>query len=50
MKNITQTMFGVYEEELGNIVRALAATCHELVRAIFGPAIFLLFSSSGLWG
>lgn len=37
MKNITQTMFGVYDEELGSIVRALAATCHELVHAIFDP-------------
>jgi cytochrome P450 len=35
MKNITQTMFGVYDEELGSIVRALAATCHELVHAVF---------------
>jgi cytochrome P450 len=35
MKNIAQTMFGVYDEELGNIVRALAATRHQLVRAVF---------------
>ncbi len=35
MKNITQTMFGVYDEELGGIVRALAATCHELVHSVF---------------
>jgi cytochrome P450 len=35
MKNVAQTMFGVYDEELGNIVRALAATCHELVHAVF---------------
>ena len=35
MKNITQTMFGVYDEELGNIVRALAATCHKLVHSVF---------------
>jgi cytochrome P450 len=41
MKNITQTMFGVYDEELGNIVRALAATCHQLVKAVFGMV--------GLW-
>ena len=41
MKNITQTMFGVYDEELGSIVRALAATCHELVQAVFGM--------NGLW-
>jgi cytochrome P450 len=37
MKNITQTMLGVYDEELGSIVRALAATCHELVHAVFDP-------------
>ncbi len=37
MKNITQTMFGVYDEELGSIVRALAATCHGLVGQIFNP-------------
>lgn len=41
MKNITQTMFGVYDEELGDIVRALAATCHQLVKAVFGVV--------GLW-
>ena len=35
MKNIAQTMFGVYDEELGGMVRALAATCHELVHAVF---------------
>ncbi len=35
MKNVTQTMFGVYDEELGSIVRALAATCHQLVHAVF---------------
>ncbi len=52
MKNITQTMFGVYEEELGNIVRALAATCHDLVRATFGVGGILpyYFSSFGLMG
>jgi cytochrome P450 len=35
MKNMAQTMFGIYDEELGTIVRNLAATCHELVRAVF---------------
>jgi len=31
MKNVAETMFGVYDQELGSIVRALAATCHQLV-------------------
>ncbi len=35
MKNISQTMFGVYDEELGSIVRALATTCHKLVHSVF---------------
>src|SRR5207302_9140479 len=35
MRNITQAMLGGYDEELGSIVRALAATCHELVHAVF---------------
>ena len=35
MKNIAQTMFGVYDEELGSIVRALAAACHKLVHSVF---------------
>jgi cytochrome P450 len=34
MRNISQTMFGVYDEELASIVRALAATCHELVHSV----------------
>src|SRR5215469_6416694 len=35
MKNVTESMFGVDDEELACIVRALAATCHELVHAVF---------------
>jgi cytochrome P450 len=35
MKNVTQTMFGVYDEELGTIVRGLATTCHQLVKGVF---------------
>jgi cytochrome P450 len=38
MKTVTQTMFGVYDEELARIARALAATCHELARAVFDLA------------
>jgi cytochrome P450 len=34
MKNIAKTMFGVYDEEMGSIVRALAATCHDLTHAV----------------
>ena len=35
MKNVAQMMFGTYDEELGRTVRALAATCHQLVHAVF---------------
>ncbi len=35
LKNVMQTMFGTYHEELASLVRALAATCHELVHAVF---------------
>ena len=35
MKNVTETMFGVHDDELACIVRALAATCHELVHSVF---------------
>jgi len=35
MKNIAHTMFGTYDEELGRIVRALAATSHLLVKGVF---------------
>jgi len=35
MRNITIMMFGVYDEVLGNVTRALAAISHELVRAVF---------------
>ena len=34
MKNVARTMFGQYDEELGSIVRALAATCHDLTHAV----------------
>ena len=34
MKNVAQTLFGLYDEELGSIVRALAATCHDLTHAV----------------
>ncbi len=35
LKNVTQTMFGVYDDELADMVQALAITCHELMRAVF---------------
>ena len=35
MRNVTIMMFGVYDEELGNVTRALAALSHELVHAVF---------------
>ena len=35
MKNVVQTMFGESDEELGNIVRELAAMSHRLVHAVF---------------
>ncbi len=35
MKNVAQTMFGAYDEELAEIVRALAGTCHQLVHGVF---------------
>lgn len=34
MKNVAKTLFGVYDEEMGSIVRALAATCHDLTHAV----------------
>jgi cytochrome P450 len=43
MKNVAQTMFGVYDEELGSIVRALAATCHDLTHAVLNVAQLLPF-------
>jgi len=41
MKNVAQTMFGVYDEEMGSIVRALAATCHDLTHAVLNVGQFL---------
>lgn len=35
MKNVMQALFGVYDEELAQVTRELAATCHELVGAVF---------------
>jgi cytochrome P450 len=43
MKNVAQTMFGVYDEELGSIVRALAATCHDLTHAVLNVGQLLPF-------
>jgi cytochrome P450 len=43
MKNVAQTMFGVYDEEMGSIVRALAATCHDLTHAVLNVAQLLPF-------
>lgn len=35
LKNLARTMFGVYDDELEAMVRALATTCQSLVHAIF---------------
>jgi len=43
MKNVAQTMFGVYDEEMGSIVRALAATCHDLTHAVLNVGQLLPF-------
>jgi cytochrome P450 len=43
MKNVAQTMFGVYDEEMGSIVRALAATCHDVTHAVLNVGQLLPF-------
>jgi cytochrome P450 len=43
MKNVAQTLFGVYDEEMGSIVRALAATCHDLTHAVLNVGQLLPF-------
>ena len=47
MKNVAQTLFGVYDEELGSIVRALAATCHDLTHAVLNVGQLLPFRLPG---
>ncbi len=47
MKNVAQTMFGVYDEEMGSIVRALAATCHDLTHAVLNVGQLLPFHLPG---
>lgn len=47
MKNVAQTMFGVYDEEMGCIVRALAATCHDLTHAVLNVGQLLPFHLPG---
>jgi cytochrome P450 len=43
MKNVAQTLFGVYDEEMGSIVRALAATCHDLTHSVLNVGQLLPF-------
>jgi cytochrome P450 len=43
MKNVTQALFGVYDDELADIVRGLADTCHKLVKFVLGPGGLLPF-------
>jgi cytochrome P450 len=47
MKNVAQTMFGVYDEEMGSIVRALAATCHDVTHAVLNVGQPLPFHLPG---
>jgi len=47
MKNITQALFGTYDEELANIVRGLAEVCHKLVRYVLGYGGLLPFLLPG---
>jgi cytochrome P450 len=47
MKNVAQTLFGAYDEELGSIVRALAATCHDLTHAVLNAGQLLPFHIPG---
>jgi len=47
MKNVAQTLFGVYDEEMGSIVRALAATCHDLTHAVLNVCQLLPFHLPG---
>ena len=48
LKNLARTMFGVYDDELEGLVRALAVACQALVHAIFGsvPLVPLLYPSA----
>ena len=48
LKNLARTMFGVYDDELESLVRALAVACQALVHAIFGtiPLVPLLYPSA----
>lgn len=43
MKNITQALFGVVDDELADIVRGLADTCHKLVKYVLGYGGLLPF-------
>ena len=47
MKNVAQTLFGVYDEEMGSIVRALATTCHDLTHAVLNVGQPLPFHLPG---
>jgi cytochrome P450 len=47
MKNVAQTLFGAYDEEMGTIVRALAATCHDLTHAVLNVGQLLPFHIPG---
>jgi len=43
MKNVTQALFDVHDEELAGVTRELATTCHELVGAVFSYGWLLPF-------
>jgi cytochrome P450 len=43
MKNVMQALFGVFDEELAQVTRELAATSHELVGAVFSWSWLLPF-------
>lgn len=47
MKNVTQALFGVFDEELADVTRALAATCHKLVKVVFSYQGLLPFLPPG---
>lgn len=47
MKNVAQSLLGVYDDELEEVTRGLAETCHKLVKVVLGPRGLLPFLLPG---
>ena len=47
MKNVAQSLLGVYDSELEEVTRGLADTCHRLVKVVLGPRGLLPFLLPG---